>query len=294
MLPGPGVIASYSEESIEDNLWLSFYYCLKQVPSSSLYETDFVILGKADEKFSTTISRLHCIAHLLKEREYFGTNTDVERLRAQLFISRQKYCDCNEEEIKSMRAAMILLAGPRLNACTNPHDSQKDLILQSLEYVLVNGLDSFALEQLAFQSAFWSAQNGTSVAATCYEYSSSQSGLLIKGTLELTFAGMSSIFLSQMFGLFLKDLPWKLASICQPLGISGLVANRCFRALDSAMAKEENGEIATVVPHADSYFTGRGIAALRGIAMCCSEPEANGAQFRKSTLSQLAHENIRL
>ena len=294
MLPGPGGIASYSEESIEDNLWLSFYYCLKQVPSSSLYETDFVILGKADEKFSTTISRLHCMAHLLKEREYFGTNTDVERLRAQLFISRQKYCDCNEEEIKSMRAAMILLAGPRLNACTNPHDSQKDLILQSLEYVLVNGLDSFALEQLAFQSAFWSAQNGTSVAATCYEYSSSQSGLLIKGTLELTFAGMSSIFLSQMFGLFLKDLPWKLASICQPLGISGLVANRCFRALDSAMAKEENGEIATVVPHADSYFTGRGIAALRGIAMCCSEPEANGAQFRQSTLSQLAHENIRL
>jgi len=257
------------KEEMQGNTWTSYFLCLEHIPPAVLYEDGFLPIGKKREDFDTTVTKVYCIAHLAgsKRGEYFGSRTATSRevLKANLWIARQTVSSLTVEQRTAIRISMFHLASSRSDPTSTPTDCLRDLILQSFESMLVNGLDSLALEQLAVQCGY--------VCRCAANVGPSMSRLFTKGKIQYYSAeAFSPNTVTSVMILFLRDLPTSLGSITTTLDVSGLVANRCLRVLKQVGRGgiPSNYELCNVA-----------VNTLKQITTCCSDTESNSMQYTK-------------
>ena len=260
------------KEEMQRNVWTSYFSCLEHIPPAVLHEDGFLPIGTQHEDVDTTVLKIYCIAHLAgsKQGEYFGSQTAREVLKANLWIARQTVSSLTVEQRTAIRISMFHLASSRSDPTSTPTDCQRDLILQSFESMLVNGLDSLALEQLAVQCGYL---------CRCASVSPSMSRLFTKGKIQSCGAeAFSPNIVTSIMSLFLRDLPSSLGSITTSLDMSGLVANRCLRVLTQVGCDgiPSNYELCDAA-----------VKALKQITTCCSESESNSMQYTKFIISEM-------
>lgn len=278
--------------NIPGDVWSSYLACLEQIPVSTLNDADFFVLStNGGGSFDDAIARILIIAHMVKRNaDYFGTQTERHLMKAQLWIARQRVSSLTTEQLKSIRVAMMHLGGATSAYTMASQECRKEIILQCFETMLLNGLDTLALECLAVQCGNWCSSwcsrfTSGSSAIEAHEAASSMSRVLARGDLgpALEIDVLSSFEVSAVIGFFVRDMPWRLGSICRELGgtATGLVANRCLRILqgtDSSSIKqlEEPYDLHNAV-----------LVALKESAMCCSEIDANGLAYTTFFLDEM-------
>ena len=274
--------------NVSFGVWSSYLACLEQIPASTLNDANFFVIStNQGGGFDHAIARILIIAHLAKcKAQHFGSQTDRHLMKAQLWIARQRVTSLTEEQLNSIRVAMLHLGGAggaREGGVTSNHthtmsqESRKELILQCFEIMLLNGLDTLTLECLSIQCGSWCSRLTTcSSAIEAHEAASSMSRVLVRGDLGLAMATneLSGIEVSDIIGFFVRDLPWRLASICRELGgtVTGLVANRLLRILQGVGTNVDELQ-ETYDLYSDV------LVALKGSATCCSEIDANGLAY---------------
>ena len=270
--------------------WSSYLPCLEQIPASALNDANFFILtSNQGSDFDEGIARMLIIAHLAKcSGEYFGSETDKCLMKAQLWIARQRVTSLTKEQLKSIRLAMLHLGRGEVtpNNETSSQDCRKELVFQSFEAMLLHGLDSLALECLAVQCGRWCSSISThSSAIEAHEAASSMSRVIVRGDVGSATANdvLSGDKISDIIGLFVRDLPWRLGSICRKMGgtASGLVTNRCLRILQGVAA----ANVEHLVEGYDLYNAA--LVTLKQSASCCCDTEANGSAYTSFYVTEM-------
>lgn len=274
--------------NVSDDVWSSYLACLEQIPTSTLNDADFFVLSTHQGgSFDVAIARILIVAHMVKRNaDYFGTQTERYLMKAQLWIARQRVSSLTREQLTSVRVAMIHLGGAT-SACTMAsQEYRKEILLQCFEIMLLNGLDTLALECLAVQCGCWCCRfTSGSSAIEAHEAASSMSRVLTRGDLGSILAiGVPSSFeISTIIGFFVRDVSWRLGLICRELGgtATGLVSNRCLRILQ--------GLDSSSIDQLDEPYDLHNavLVALKESATCCSEIDANGLAYTTFYLDEM-------
>mmetsp|Transcript_16082 Transcript_16082/g.23032 ORF Transcript_16082/g.23032 Transcript_16082/m.23032 type:complete len:783 (-) Transcript_16082:405-2753(-) len=222
--------------SVKDasSVWSAYNDCLCEVPLLVLRDKKFFLFDDCiDFKgICTNIAKVYLVS-CFEAKRHSKAKSLMERSKAQAWISRQQLLIAAGEEtvstqLHSMRLSLFDIAHA---TSQDSSDIKRNVILHAFEVILVGGLSSISLEQLAVQVGFWWEYRSDDVRGTDdHNAWSHLSSIFARASCKsYEFSCLPPDGILEIVSMFLKDLPWKLCHLCRNLGISENIVNTCSR-----------------------------------------------------------------
>ena len=247
------------EENTEDtdlNTWNAYFSCISHIPMTMLDSQSFFSFEESDGT-SKNIVRACAISFLQKQGNLSSSNFS-QLLRAQLWLAKQN--PQNTDPMKQVywrTAAQLSEAGQDM-----PPAAKKEFIHSLFEILLVNGLDSFCIDQLAIQVAFWDI------------YGSYHHPLLIFQPGAVLH--QSNFQTKKLSNLLLRESPKVIGSLFRSLGISNWILNRVIQIV-SKLSSDGSSQMGYDTTH------------LMDVAYCSND--YSGGKLKHAFLIAFAIEN---
>ena len=234
------------EEKKEDakvKIWNAYFSCISRIPKDMLDSQSFFAFEES-EGTSKNIARACAVAFLQKQGKLSSSNFS-QLLRAMMWLARQN--PENNDPIKQVywrTAALLSEAGQKM-----PPEIKKDFIQSLFGILLVNGLDSFCIDQLAIQVAFWDI---------CSSY---HHPLLIFQPYAILY--QSDIEIKKLSSLLLQESPKMIGSLFRTIGMSDWILNRVIQIVsklsndDSSQMRCEKMHLMDVAYLSNDYTGGK-------------------------------------
>jgi hypothetical protein len=217
---------SYEATSDAEKLWIAYAECVNEISDSSTiseYEVN------NDNLFGLSVC-----SPVLKQ--------SMVLRKLESYISRLEWLDTGSElENHNMRLALTSLVAFG-HQCSSIFEL-KVSILSLFDLMLVKGIDTLSLEVLAVQVAFWWSSlqmDQLDILDSPVLQAPTETSLLLTRNLCFKMQAWSLDMIVKFISMCIRDLPPKLAFVCQMTKISDDVANKALRVLSAATAAADD------------------------------------------------------